>query len=282
MEINDVLSQLSKVRRSGGRDHWVSLCPAHEDRRPSFSVSLKEGRVLFHCFSGCSQSEIRAALGFSQERPAPFTKPIRRAPPVSCSPDIASLWRRWFEETDSYHLDGFAMTLGVSTESLRQLGCAWVAKSFAWAFPMRDGEGQLIGVRLRNNAGDKWAVTGSRSGLFIPALGSDSVLYVCEGPTDVAAGLTIGLYCIGRPSCQGQEDLLTRFIRQNGVRRVVLITDNDAPGFHGAQKLQAMLRIPSCQFVTPTKDLREFVNEGGNKAEIESSIRNIVWTRVAA
>ena len=38
-------------------------CPAHEDRTPSMSVSeTRDGRVLVHCFAGCSQEAVIGAL----------------------------------------------------------------------------------------------------------------------------------------------------------------------------------------------------------------------------
>ena len=38
-------------------------CPAHEDKSPSFSVSeTRDGRPLVHCFAGCPQGNVIAAL----------------------------------------------------------------------------------------------------------------------------------------------------------------------------------------------------------------------------
>jgi hypothetical protein len=47
-------------RRSGAG--WVARCPAHDDRSPSLSIRDDGGRVLAHCFSGCSQSDVIEAL----------------------------------------------------------------------------------------------------------------------------------------------------------------------------------------------------------------------------
>ncbi len=37
-------------------------CPAHSDRTPSFSVKESGGKVLVHCFAGCSQTRVIEAL----------------------------------------------------------------------------------------------------------------------------------------------------------------------------------------------------------------------------
>jgi hypothetical protein len=37
-------------------------CPAHDDRTPSLSVTLGRKAILFHCFAGCSNEDVIAAL----------------------------------------------------------------------------------------------------------------------------------------------------------------------------------------------------------------------------
>ena len=58
-----VLGTLTGVRHTGpGR--WSAICPAHADRRPSLSIrEIDDGRVLLHCFAGCSVAEVVGALG---------------------------------------------------------------------------------------------------------------------------------------------------------------------------------------------------------------------------
>lgn len=46
-----------------GRHSGTCKCPAHDDRSPSFSVSeTRDGRPLVHCFAGCTQNDVIAAL----------------------------------------------------------------------------------------------------------------------------------------------------------------------------------------------------------------------------
>ena len=62
MTVDVLLTQLDRVR-ARGTDKWQARCPAHSDRSPSLSLRLAEdGRVLVHCFSGCTVEEICAAL----------------------------------------------------------------------------------------------------------------------------------------------------------------------------------------------------------------------------
>jgi putative DNA primase/helicase len=48
-------------RRAGGG--WIARCPAHEDRKPSLSITeAKGGKVLVRCHAGCEQARVIAAL----------------------------------------------------------------------------------------------------------------------------------------------------------------------------------------------------------------------------
>jgi len=40
----------------------MACCPAHDDRTPSLGVSLGRGAILLHCFAGCDQEAVIAAL----------------------------------------------------------------------------------------------------------------------------------------------------------------------------------------------------------------------------
>jgi hypothetical protein len=284
MTINDVLPKLQKVKCTK-RGHWIARCPAHDDRSPSLSISeVDGGKVLIYCFTGCSYEAITFALGIDRRQAStkPFVAyvPVKKA--IEDKPlDAQPMWQRWFERTDHDRVDGLGQSLGVDTDCLKAIGCAWSTLN-AWAFPMKAPDGKVIGIRLRNEKGDKWAVKGSKSGLFIPAEYSyvpDGVLYLVEGPTDLAAAMTIGLRAFGRAACLGQESLILQYVSRQKIDRLVIVTDNDEPGLRGAEKLQSMLSIHSCIWIPPTKDIREFVNLGGRYQTMRTILKDLVWSR---
>lgn len=63
--VDRLLGRLDGVKRTGP-DRWIAICPAHDDRRPSLSIrQTDEGRVLAHCWSGCSAAEVVHAAGLT-------------------------------------------------------------------------------------------------------------------------------------------------------------------------------------------------------------------------
>lgn len=63
-----VVSRLpGKIRRTGP-NKCLAQCCAHDDPSPSLSIrETEDGRVLLHCFAGCSVESIVSALGLRLE-----------------------------------------------------------------------------------------------------------------------------------------------------------------------------------------------------------------------
>lgn len=180
-----------------------------------------------------------------------------------------------------------ATELGVSPASLNALDCAWSDRERAFVFPMRDGQGEIVGFRTRTLDGQKKAITGSRQGIFIPNADVDiqDVVFLPEGPTDTAAFLTMGFYAIGRPSCNAGGSLIREALKRLGIRKIVVVKDNDEPkengkrpGYEGAEKLMKELGT-RLWWVPPRriKDTRKMLNQVGVStatAIIRSDMRN--------
>jgi hypothetical protein len=211
-----------------------------------------------------------------EDKPVAKPKPPP-VPPVPTALPVGKLMRQWSLETMADELWSLADGLGVSLPSLEALGAAYATPYAAWAFPMRDGYSEPVGIRLRATDGRKWAVKGSKAGLFIPMTGNvASCLYVTEGPTDTAAALTLGLYAVGRPSCNSGGPEIKTFAKAHSVREIVVVADNDKPGLDGASKVAKEIGLPARIWIPPCKDIREFLNSGGTAALIESDLKNVV------
>jgi len=81
-----ILPHLRKVRRLSDGS-YMACCPAHNDENPSLHLSeTPDGRLLWHCFAGCSQEAVLRAfhrlLGIQTARPL--------------APRRTARWRGWW------------------------------------------------------------------------------------------------------------------------------------------------------------------------------------------
>ncbi len=203
-------------------------------------------------------------------------RPVRMENPTPLL-DVNEKLKAWAKIPDQ--LDQLKSSLGVTRSSLETLGCVRTPYWETWAFPMRDGRNQYIGIRLRRINGEKWAVPGSHNGLFLSQEEPQKTAMITEGPTDTAAALGLGYWAIGRPSCAGGVPLLQEAVKHFHIRRVVIVSDLDDPGLRGATTLALHLPIPSAILVCPAKDLRQAINNGMNREMCDAMINQLVWSQ---
>ena len=59
-----VLSRLENVKAHKGGRQFTALCPAHDDHRPSLSISVGDNEaVILHCQVGCTMEQVVEAMG---------------------------------------------------------------------------------------------------------------------------------------------------------------------------------------------------------------------------
>ncbi len=225
-------------------------------------------------------------------------------PPISQARALPVANKRPFNANEEYKrafdslqpagkVESLAQELGVTFNSLCLLGCIWSVKYGAFIFPMYDGENNVIGICRRYETGDK-KFLGSL-GIFIPDFYffSDNeidikMVFICEGASDCAALLSIGLFAIARPSCTAGNQFVVEFLKRLKIRRAVIIADNDEikvagtrPGIEGAKKLQKEIGVSSILWIPPSpiKDVRQFVRQGGTRQMILNDVNGKAWTR---
>jgi hypothetical protein len=167
-------------------------------------------------------------------------------------------------------LGSIAEQLGVSVESLERLGCG-IDNKDRLVFPMRNAHRKIIGIRIRLTEQKTLPdgrvlrylmVKGGQNGLFLPDDLETGTLFICEGCTDTAAVLSLGLAAIGRPSCADGVELVRGFCQAAGITAAVVVGDNDEPGRIGAEKLASALVdvVSDVRIIYPAdmfKDIRE-------------------------
>jgi hypothetical protein len=205
----------------------MAHCPAHEDRRPSLSARIAEdGRLLMYCHAGCPFKAILSALGV--ERVVPEFAPRRK--PAPAQPFIG--WPLAGSDPDM--LETEERQLGLRSGALALVGAIWSVLHRAVAAPMRDASSKVIGIRLRSG-GRKWAVRGSRNGLFVHMTGRGGPVLCPEGLTDSAVLASLGYDVVGRPCAMAGIDMVVEATRG---RRAVIFTHDDKAGQVGAERLR--------------------------------------------
>lgn len=172
---------------------------------------------------------------------------------------------------DPVFLDEMAIRLGVAYEALYFLGLRRDTRGNA-AFPMKDAEGAVTGVRLREpGTSRKWSVRGSKDGLFY-SRGFENEkheeIVVLEGTSDAAAAISAGLDAVGRSSCLTGGTLLKALCRRCRTRRLTVVADLDSPktrpdgttwrpGLDGAKRLVEDVGLPA-RIVLPPPGVKDF------------------------
>jgi phage/plasmid primase-like uncharacterized protein len=208
--------------------------------------------------------------------------------------DLVTMAARWRLPEDSPRLRRLATALGLSPPSLHRLAAGWSPDHRAWVFPMTDAAGQVVGIRLRGDNGRKWAVPGSREGLFVPSGPTPGGrLLVTEGPTDCAALLELKFPAVGRPSCSGGVRHVVRLVKRLAPAEAVIVADYDPPdargrraGLTGAERLAATLvaYVRVVKVIIPPhglKDARAWLQAGATAADVLAAIGTAPVRRLA-
>lgn len=67
MDIEEIISHFQKVTPYG--ENYMALCPAHNDKNPSLSISYSKEKkqIHLHCYAGCKTEDILKKIGLSKK-----------------------------------------------------------------------------------------------------------------------------------------------------------------------------------------------------------------------
>lgn len=256
-------------------------CLVAEDGSAALCSRIESGKLCGEPFAG----------GYLHK----LTDDFRKAKYVRKSKPKPAPVVNWYRLTVDYreHLDMVkAVALfGLSAFALDELLIGWDPVKKAHTFPMKDGRGNIIGIRLRLLNGKKFSVPGSKNGLFWPISvkpDSDELLFFPEGPTDTAAMLDLGFPAIGRASCGTGYQYIKEMIEHYN-RQVVVVADKDTakytpdgkkfyPGYDGGLKLARSIKpfTRSARLIKPPqkKDIRAWYQAGCTRAAVMALVKN--------
>ena len=252
-------------RRNGAG--YRSQCPGHDDTLPSLSIKeAEDGRVLLHCFAGCSLGQILDPLSlrksdlfpprlriapetagrsdsFGNSRPQPKPKRSPSATPEPLpAPDKIEAWIRALHESS----DALALARqrkGWTPEVMQAAGVGWDGQRFT--LPIRDQSGELINVcRYQPDGKPKLLAARGRTRDLFPApemVPDGGDLWLVEGEPDAISARAIGLQAIGVPGVSWAGKLADHRDRFRKFERVLVLMDCDGPGRKAAALAGAAL-----------------------------------------
>ena len=266
--------------RCGGRDRFAAFRDVDERGgvicrkcHPNGGDGIATVMWWLDCDFRTALKAVADAIG-GQFVPEARTRPVPHTAETPPSQRKPIDHERWTSKAESYaknldepDLQAIADHLGVSFSALWSLGVGWRPEDpdRPLTFPMRDARGRVIGIRTRryrsNVAPKVKSIAGSTSGLFVPPMMNFSLgdMLVCEGESDTAAALTIGMAAIGIPGTGQCSHLVAEFCSIHQPPRVIVIADNDEAGLGGATKLAQSLHWRSVVIRRPSdaNDLRD-------------------------
>ncbi len=136
-------------------------------------------------------------------------------------------WARHCYRNREAQVRRLAKGLGVAYWALDELYVGY--RENYWTFPEKNHRRQIVGINRRYRDGKKMQMSGSKRALtYCDAwLAYPGPVFVVEGGSDVAAGLTLGLCIVGRPSNIGGVEYLVKLLGPVTGRRIVVFGERD-------------------------------------------------------
>ncbi|MBM3982084.1 MAG: DUF3987 domain-containing protein, partial [Planctomycetes bacterium] len=250
-----LLSKLTGAKKT--TSGWCARCPAHEDRKPSLSVSEGEdGRALIHCHAGCAPEAVCAAVGLS----------LRDLMPERNDPQLVFRSGGQTEPQEGR----FATANDAVLELERRHG----KRAALWTYT--DAAGNPVGLVIRwdraNGSkdirptarhGNDWrigAIPDPRPLYGLPDLAAAKRVLVVEGEKCADAARALGF--IATTSAGGSQAAGKTDWSPLARKEVWLLPDNDAPGRKYADTVAGILAKLSPPPVVKVVELPDLPDKG--------------------
>jgi putative DNA primase/helicase len=198
---------------------WKARCPAHEDSSPSLAIAHgRDGRILLKCRAGCSFRDVCTALGIQPNQLGPAPDSLARDPTTS---------KTYYDYTAAdgtliYQVVRFQGATSKDFKQRRPDGAGWIWK---------------LGKDI------------PRLPYRLPQLQGHSSIYIVEGEKDVESMWARNLPATCNSGGAGKwRDAETQAIKTLGVKRVVILPDNDAPGRKHAEDVARLMKANGIAF----------------------------------
>lgn len=219
------LSRLDDVRATG--NGYIAKCPGHEDRVRSFSITERDGQVLFYCFAGCEyQHIVDCMMGTEDPTPDEAKSKTVKISMVSektekiTTPDPREWWQAY---------------TCIPATLWESLGVRFESSSIRFTWDSTDV------VKTRKAGSKDFFWEGSPIPPLWPSLPNElpSTIFLTEGESDCGALRNVGIpaWSITRGAKSGIPPGAWRVMKERGVHKIFVAFDEDQPGQLGAQKI---------------------------------------------
>ena len=268
----ELLGDRVKTRR---HNTATSLCPAHNDHKPSLSIKeADDGCVLLNCFAGCRTEEICSALGVEMSE---------LFPPSSWRPECRQSVRpRYYTYVDQSGESWFRVAVIRVPGKPKDTWCEYkIDGQWRTKGGKRNGIVHVENAEGRTRLEAEWERTRKRQlppfGLLGALESKDKSIFVAEGEKDVETLLDLGLLAITNPGGAGGLGRMSKrpFISAIKDRRVVVLPDNDPAGEDWATEVAALagpratdVRVVQLPGLPSKGDVTDWLQMGHEKDEL--------------
>ncbi|TVQ32987.1 MAG: DUF3987 domain-containing protein [Phycisphaeraceae bacterium] len=222
---NPIETVIAALRQAGCKPNrsgqgWSARCPAHDDRKPSLSISTgDDGRALLKCHAGCAFPDIVAAIGL-KESDLFATQADRNARPRPAP-------RRTWPSIDAAIAD-LSRSKGVPSSKWIYLAAQGEPAGIVLRWDKDAGAKDILPL---SRIGDAWALTAMptpRPLYNLAAIADDERVYVCEGEKAADAAIVCGM--VATTSAGGACGAAKSDWSPLAGKDVVILPDNDESG----------------------------------------------------
>ena len=225
MQAEEIAKQLGNAKKVNGQ--WIASCPVpghgrgNGDKNPSLSITEgPDGKALFHCHGGCDQGTVFQVI--RERGMLPELENTRPEPLALIKPITRQLEQEW------HYTDEEGVTLFIKQR-----------------YKTQDAKGKDYRLIKVDEAGRRHATLADARIVpyklpdLLDAIGKGRFVYLTEG--EKAADAIISLGSVATTSHAGSgtwPDAITEYFTGANV---VILPDNDAPGWKYAKKAAAKM-----------------------------------------
>ena len=223
----------TNAKSINGDNQYIGLCPAHDDDSPSFSIKMNDEKILMNCFAGCSFDQICSSLG------------IQKSETFNQSESTEKITHNEREiQTDTF----IDLNKKVSFYSQKHKQKVFEKTRY----PYRKSDGDIMYFVIRSEPKDfrcmnpmgELKIEGIervpyRLPQMIQGIKDSKTILILEGEKDADRAAEMGFIATTFQGGAGKwkEEYLEHFVGAH----VVLIPDNDEPGYEGMKSIAQKL-----------------------------------------